>query len=83
MLDFISTKYPMYAWSFRTLCRRLHYFDIKYIKYEIELENLEESVRKEMNASGNFLLSCVAQKDKRSLWPKSFKEHGLRYDGVR
>ena len=55
ILDFVSTKYPMYAWSFRTLCRRLHYFDIKYIEYEIELDDLEESVHKEMNGPGNLL----------------------------
>ena len=29
VLDFVSKKYPMYAWSLLTLCRRLHYFDIK------------------------------------------------------
>ena len=45
----------MYAWSLRTLCRRLHYFDIKYIDYEIELNDLEEAVRKEMNGPGNLL----------------------------
>ena len=28
VLDFVSKKYPMYAWSLRTLCCRLHYFDI-------------------------------------------------------
>ena len=37
------------------LCCRLHYFDIKYINYEIELDDLEESARKEMNGLGNFL----------------------------
>ena len=30
ILDFVSKKYPLYSfWSLRTLCRRLHYFDIK------------------------------------------------------
>ena len=28
MLDFVSIKYPMYAWSFRTLCQHFRYFDI-------------------------------------------------------
>lgn len=45
----------MYAWSLRIPCRRLHYFDIKYIDYEIELDDLEASVRKEMNDPGNLL----------------------------
>ena len=52
ILDFVSKKYPLYSWSLRTLCRRLHYFDIKYINYEIELDDLEESVREEMNRPG-------------------------------
>ena len=55
ILDFVSTKYPMYAWSFRTLCHRLHYLGIKYIEYEIEVDDLKESVRKEMNGPGNLL----------------------------
>ena len=45
ILDFVSKKYPLYAWRFGNLCPRLHYFDIKYINYEIELDDLEESVR--------------------------------------
>ena len=36
------------------LCR-LHYFHIKYIDHEIELDDLEASVRKEMNDPGNLL----------------------------
>ena len=32
-----------------------HYFDINYIDYEIELDDLEESVREEMNGPGNLL----------------------------
>ena len=55
VLDFVSKKYSRYAWSLRTLCRRLHYFDIIYIDYEIELDDLEESVREEMNGPGNLL----------------------------
>ena len=30
VLDFVSKKYLMYAWSLRTLCCRLHYFDLLY-----------------------------------------------------
>ena len=45
ILDFVSKKYPLYAWRLRNLCPSLHYFDIKYINYEIELDDLEESVR--------------------------------------
>ena len=45
ILDFVSKKYPLYAWRLHSLCRHLQYFDIKYIDYEIELDDLEESVR--------------------------------------
>ena len=34
ILDFMELKYPMYAWSERTLARRLQYFDIKFTNYE-------------------------------------------------
>ena len=30
MLDFVQLNYPMYAWSLRSLCRRLQFFDLKF-----------------------------------------------------
>ena len=41
ILDFVSKKYPFYAWSLPTLCCHLHYSDIKYTDYETELDDLE------------------------------------------
>ena len=29
VLDFVSKKYPVYAWSLHTHCCRLHYFEKK------------------------------------------------------
>ena len=36
ILDLIEQKYPMYAWSLRTLSRRLNYFNIKYSDHDVE-----------------------------------------------
>ena len=56
ILNFVSKKYPLYAWSLHTLCHCLYYFEdiIKCMNYEIEVDDLEESVLEEMNGPGNF-----------------------------
>ena len=33
ILDLVRIKYPMYAWSPRTLTRRLQYFGIQFMDY--------------------------------------------------
>ena len=38
VLDFVQQKYPNYPWSLRTLCRRIKYFDIKFIDYDTDKE---------------------------------------------
>lgn len=55
ILDFIELKYPMYAWSGRTLARRLQYFDIKFTDYEVDIEDMKEAVRREMDGPGQLL----------------------------
>ena len=35
VLDFIRKEYPEYTWSLRTLDRRLRYFNISYIDYQM------------------------------------------------
>ena len=47
ILDFMIAHYPMYAWSIRSLSRRLQYFGIKYTDYEIDLEDVKRAVKKE------------------------------------
>lgn len=44
ILDFVKEKYPLYAWSLRTLCRRLKHFEISYINYDTDLDHVEEAV---------------------------------------
>lgn len=55
IVDLLKVKYPMYAWSIRTLSRRLHHFDIKYIEYDTNINNVKLAVEKEMNGPGRFL----------------------------
>ena len=55
ILDFIESKYPMYAWSEQTLARRLQYFDIKFTDYEVDIEDVKEAVRREMVGPGQLL----------------------------
>ena len=45
----------MYAWSYRTLTRRMSFFEIKSINYEILAENVALAVRKEIQGSGKCL----------------------------
>ncbi|PFX12836.1 hypothetical protein AWC38_SpisGene23140 [Stylophora pistillata] len=55
IVDFIESKYPMYAWSERTLARRLQYFDNKFTNYEVDIEDVKEAVRREMDGPGQLL----------------------------
>ena len=55
ILDFIRTKYPMYAWSERTLSRRLQYFDIRFIDYNVSVDAVEGAVRRELEGPGQLL----------------------------
>ena len=70
ILDFIESKYPMYAWSGRTLARRLQYFDIKFTDYEVDIEDVKEAVRREMDGPGQLL-------GYRSMQQKIREIHGL------
>ena len=55
ILDFLKQKYPMYHWSLRTLCRRMSHFDIKYTNYDVDVAQVEEAVRKEIDGPGRLL----------------------------
>ena len=55
LLDFVSTKYLNYAWSLRTLCRRLGYFDIKYQDYDTDPNDLHRVFEEEMKGPGKLL----------------------------
>ena len=55
ILDFVKKDFGEYAWSMRTLDRRLDYFGIKYIDHEVEIEDITTAVRDEMEGPGKLL----------------------------
>ena len=55
ILDFIQRDFPQYAWSFRTLCRRLQHFGIKYTDTTITTDQVKEAVAKELQGPGKQL----------------------------
>ena len=54
ILDFVKLQYPMYAWSLRSLARRLQFFNIKNTDYEVEVE-VKTAVQKEFQGPGKLL----------------------------
>ena len=71
ILDLMEVHYPMYAWSLRTLSRRLQHFGIKFINYAIDVEDVKRAVVKEMDGPGRLL-------GYRALHKKIRELHGLR-----
>ena len=55
ILDFVAPDYPQYAWSFGTLVRRLGFFNVKYVRYDTSIVDVEDAVREEMEGPGQLL----------------------------
>ena len=55
ILDFVSLDYPMYAWNLRSLGRRLQFFDLEYTDYGVEVSDVQEAVKKELQGPGRLL----------------------------
>ena len=55
LLDFVSRDFSEYAWSLRTLDRRLEYFGIKYTDRTVQVDEVEEAVKKELEGPGKLL----------------------------
>jgi len=70
ILDLVKRKYPIYAWSFRTLSRRLSFFEIRYSDADIEVDQVKEVVKTEMEGPGKLL-------GYRALHQKVREVHGL------
>ena len=66
ILDLIESKYPMYTWSGRALARRLQYFDIKFTDYEVDIEDVKEAVRREMDGPGQLFHATKGTRDSRA-----------------
>ena len=55
IVDFVKRDFPQYAWSLGTLSKRLAHFDIKYVRYNIDLDEVENAVREETEGPGQLL----------------------------
>ena len=55
ILDFMRKDYPMYAWSLRSLARRMQYLGIQFTDYDVEVNDLEAAVEKEISGPGKLL----------------------------
>ena len=69
ILDFLRKDYPMYAWSLRSLARRMQYFGIQFTDYDVEVNDVEAAVEKEISGPGK-LLGCRSER------AKGFSLHG-------
>ena len=55
ILDYLERDFSQYAWSFRTLKRRLRAFGIYYTDKRASLEEVQDAVRKELDGPGKLL----------------------------
>ena len=55
ILSHMMKDYSQYAWSIKTLSRRISYFDIKFINYNVSLSDVEEAVGSELAGPGEKL----------------------------
>ena len=60
ILDFLRKDYPMYAWSLRSLARRMQYFGIQFSDHDVEVNDVEAAVEKEVSGPGNCCILCLA-----------------------
>ena len=64
LLDFVSRDFSEYAWSLRTPDRRLEYSGIKYTDQTVQVDEVEEALKKEFEGPGKTSwLPSVAQKN--------------------
>ena len=55
MLDFLKRDFAQYAWSLRTVDRRLRHFDIQYNDKNVSVEEVKDVVKKELDGPGKLL----------------------------
>ena len=67
ILDFMQRDFDCYAWSIRTLDRRLRYFDIRYTDTDVAVDEVEEAVTREMEGPGRLLGYRAMQKKLRQV----------------
>ena len=55
ILDYMRKDCPMYAWSLRGLAGRMQYFGIQFTDYDVEVNDVEAAVEKEITGPGKLL----------------------------
>ncbi|KAK3749360.1 hypothetical protein QZH41_001510 [Actinostola sp. cb2023] len=70
MLDFLTRDFPEYAWSMRTLDRRLRHFEIYFNDAGISVDDVKKAVETELKGPGKLL-------GYRAMHKKIRQEHGL------
>ena len=54
-IDFLRKEFPQYAWSLRTLDRRLRHFGVYYNDSTVSVDEVKEAVKKELEGPGKLL----------------------------
>ena len=54
-MGFLKRDFPMYAWSIRSLDRRLRYFEIYYNDKGVAEEDVMDAVKKDLEGPGKLL----------------------------
>ena len=67
ILDFMLRDFDRYAWSIRTLDRRLRYFDIRYKDTDVAVDEVEEAITREIEGPGRLLGYRAMQKKLRQV----------------
>ena len=82
ILDFVKRDYSQYVWSLRTLTRRLAFFEITYIDYGANIDNLREIVQRELvDGTGAFLgYRALHKKSSGGVWFEGTQESGVQHD---
>ena len=70
ILDFLKRDFHQYAWSLRTLDRRLRYFEIFYHDKTVSVDEVRAAVQKELDGPGKLL-------GYRAMYHKVRQEHEL------
>jgi hypothetical protein len=70
IMDFLKRDLPQYAWSMRTLGRRIEAFNIKRIDRYVTVDQVKNAVQKELEGPGQLL-------GYRAMYKKVRQEHNL------
>ena len=55
IMDFLERDYPQYAWSFRSLDRRMRKFAIYFTDKDVTVDQVKDAVKKELEGPGKLI----------------------------